>query len=162
MAAAASIRFATRADALAIAEMSRDLVEQGLGWSWTKERVLRSLRHPDTNAIVALPHGCEAGHVGFAIMKYGDEAAHLLLLAVRPAEARRGIGTAMLRWLEESARVAGIARITLEARAGNAAAGSFYRRLGYSTSQLLPGYYGGRETSVRMIKTLHLESTDAS
>lgn len=139
--------------------MSRDLVEQGLGWSWTRERVLRSLRHPDTNAIVAVR---EAERAGFAIMKYGDEEAHLLLLAVRPAQARCGVGSAMVRWLEGSARVAGIARITLEARAGNAAARSFYRRLGYSASQLLPGYYGGRETSVRMIKTLHLESTDAS
>jgi hypothetical protein len=36
-----SIRFATRADALAIAEMSRDLIEHGLEWSWTKERVRR-------------------------------------------------------------------------------------------------------------------------
>ena len=29
-----------------MAEMSRDLIEHGLGWSWTRERVLRSLRHP--------------------------------------------------------------------------------------------------------------------
>ena len=69
-----AIRFATRADALAVAEMSRDLIETGLGWSWTKERVMRSLRHPDTNAIVAV----RAAHrVGFGIMKYGEEEAHL-------------------------------------------------------------------------------------
>ena len=49
-----SIRFANRSDALAIAEMSRDLIEKGLGWSWTKERVTRCLRHPDTNVVVAI------------------------------------------------------------------------------------------------------------
>ena len=38
---AASIRFATRADALGIAEMSRDFIEHGLGWSWTRERILQ-------------------------------------------------------------------------------------------------------------------------
>jgi hypothetical protein len=76
---AASIRFATRADALVIAEMSRDYIEYGLGWSWTRERILRSLRHRDTNAIVAVR---EADRAGFAIMKYGDDEAHLLLLAV--------------------------------------------------------------------------------
>jgi len=154
-----TIRFATRADALAIAEMSRDLVEHGLGWSWTQSRVLRCLRHPDTNAIVAVH---QAERAGFALMKYGEEEAHLLLLAVRPAHARCGIGSAMVEWLEGSARVAGIARVTLEARAGNAAARSFYRRLGYSAAQLLPGYYGGSETSVRMVKKLQRESTGAA
>ena len=59
------IRFATRADALAIAEMSRDLIEVGLGWNWTRPRVLRSLRHPDTNVIVAI---CDAYRAGFAII----------------------------------------------------------------------------------------------
>jgi ribosomal-protein-alanine N-acetyltransferase len=154
-----TIRFATRADALPIAEMSRDLIEYGLGWSWRRERVLRSLRHPDTNAIVAVH---EAERVGFAIMKYGDEEAHLLLLAVRPAHARGGIGRALLGWLERSALVAGIGRVTLEARASNAAARAFYRQLGYAQSQVLPGYYGGKETSVRMVKALGFERTGAA
>ena len=159
MGPAATVRFATRADALAIAEMSRDLIEVGLGWSWTKERVMRCLRHPDTNAIVAVR---EADRAGFAIMKYGDEEAHLVLLAVTPEHGRRGVGSAMVDWLEASARIAGIARITLEARAGNAAARSFYEQLGYTSTQLLPGYYIGRETSVRMVKHLHLERTGAA
>ena len=159
MGPAATVRFATRADALAIAEMSRDLIEVGLGWSWTKERVMRCLRHPDTNAIVAVR---ETDRAGFAIMKYGDEEAHLVLLAVTPEHGRRGVGSAMVDWLEASARIAGIARITLEARAGNAAARSFYEQLGYTSTQLLPGYYIGRETSVRMVKHLHLERTGAA
>jgi len=85
----ASIRFATRADALCIAEMSRDYIEYGLGWNWTRDRILRSLRHHDTNAIVAIR---EADRAGFAIMKYGDEEAHLLLLAIKPSHRRRGVG----------------------------------------------------------------------
>jgi ribosomal protein S18 acetylase RimI-like enzyme len=146
-----SIRFATRADALTMAEMSRDLIEHGLGWSWTRERVLRSLRHPDTNAIVAVR---EAERAGFGIMKYGDDEAHLLLLAVRPGHARHGVGRTLVGWLEASARVAGVVRISLEARFGNTAARAFYARLGYAQTQLLPGYYGGREASVRMSKEL--------
>ncbi len=149
--ATASIRLATRADALPIAEMARDLIEQGLGWSWTRERVLRSLRHPDTNAIVAVRDGAR---VGFGIMKYGDEDAHLLLLAVLPAAARRGVGRAMVGWLEASAHVAGTRRITLEARMRNAAARAFYLRLGYGPREVLPGYYSGREAGVRMVKEL--------
>lgn len=154
----ASIRFATRADALGIAEMSRDYIEHGLGWSWTRERILRNLRHRDTNAIVAVR---EADRAGFALMKYGDEEAHLLLLAVKPAHRRHGVGSALVEWLERSAQVAGIGRVTLEARATNEAARAFYRRLGYSQEQVLPGYYGGRETSVRMIKALGMSRSGA-
>ena len=149
-----SIRFATRADAAVIAGMSRDLIERGLGWSWTRERVLRSLRHPDTNAVVAVR---DAERAGFGIMRYGEDEAHLLLLAVQPRCARRGVGSAIVEWLERSARVAGIARISLEARFGNVAARNFYARLGYAQTQLLPGYYGGREASVRMRKELGSE-----
>lgn len=139
--------------------MSRDLIEHGLGWSWTRERILRSLRQRDTNAIVAVH---EADRVGFGIMKYGDEEAHLLLLAVKPARRRCGVGSALVDWLERSARVAGVGRVTLEARASNTAARSFYGRLGYAQAQLLPGYYGGRETSIRMVKALALVPTGAA
>ena len=153
-----SIRFATRADALAIAEMSRDLIEHGLEWSWTKERVRRCLRHPDTNVVVAMRKDDRAG---FGIMKYGDDEAHLLLLAVEPEHRRFGVGSAMVVWLERCAEVAGIGRISLEARASNEAARAFYRRHGYAQAQLLPGYYGGRETSVRMVKDFGLSRTGA-
>ena len=138
--------------------MSRDFIEHGLGWSWTRERILRSLRHRDTNAIVAVR---EADRAGFGIMKYGDDEAHLLLLAVKPSHRRCGVGSAMVEWLERSAEVAGVGRITLEARASNDAARAFYGRHGYAQAQLLPGYYGGRETSVRMVKDFGLSRTGA-
>ena len=38
---------------------------------------------------------------------------------------------------------------------------AFYFRLGYAQAQLLPGYYGGRETSVRMVKDFSLSRTGA-
>ena len=155
---AASIRFATRADALGIAEMSRDFIEHGLGWSWTRERILRSLRHRDTNAIVAVR---EADRAGFGIMKYGDEEAHLLLLAVKPSHRRCGVGQ----------RDAGVARALGRGRRRRPhhARGArqqrrrarFYRHHGYAQAQLLPGYYGGRETSVRMVKDFGLSRRDA-
>ena len=149
-----AIGFARRADALAIAEMSRDLIEHGLGWSWTPERVRRTIGQLDANAIVART-GPEADRpVGFALMRYGDTDAHLLLLAVRPSVGRRGVGAALVGWLEATARVAGLERIVLETRSSNGAARSFYRRLGFETGQVVPGYYGGRETSVRMVKAL--------
>ena len=152
------ITLAAVADVLPIAQLSRDTIEQGLSWSWTPRRVMRSLKDNATNVVVARAVG-QLG--GFAIMKYGDEEAHLLLLAVKPSHRRCGVASEMLAWLERSAEVAGVGRITLEARASNDAARAFYLRHGYAQAQLLPGYYGGRETSVRMVKSFGLSRTGA-
>ena len=154
MIATPTIQPALPSDAANIAEMSRDLIEQGLGWSWRAHRVLRCMADAETNVVVAL----EAGRrVGFAIMKYHDDEAHLLLLAVEPAWARRGVGRAMMGWLEQSALTAGIGQVYLEARITNAAARAFYKRLGYREVDLVQRYYKGREASVRLAKDLWLE-----
>ena len=154
------LRLASRHDALPIARMSRDLIERGLGWSWTPLRVARSIAAADTNVIVAAqPDGRP---VAFGIMKYGDEEAHLLLLAVEPSHSRHGLGAALVRWLEDSARTAGVGPVYVEARATNAVARAFYRRLGYGEIQRLPGYYGGIEASVRMAKDLWVEAASSA
>ncbi len=147
-----TLRLAAHADASAIASLSRDRIESGLGWSWTGPRVLRSIRDPQTNVIVAQrAHG---RILGFGMMKYHDDDAHLLLLAVRADSGRCGVGSALVAWLERTARVAGIGQIRLEARITNAAARSFYAGLGYRETQTLDGYYQGREACVRLAKDL--------
>ena len=148
-----NLQLATQADALEIARMSRDLIEQGLGWSWTPRRVLRSVVDPQTNVVVALK---VSNLLGFGIMKYHEEEAHLLLLAVHPAVARRGVGSTLLAWLEKAAITAGVGQVYLEVRASNAAARAFYRRAGYAEIQHLPGYYQGQEPAVRLAKDLWL------
>ncbi len=148
------IRLARRGEASFIAAMSRDLIEQGLGWSWTTGRVARAVADADTNVVVAELAG---QRTGFGIMGYRDDDAHLLLLAVQPLYRRRGVGGTLVGWLEQAALVAGIGQVILEARAGNAGARAFYRRLGYTEVQQLPGYYRGREASIRLAKDLWLE-----
>ncbi|HKJ09159.1 MAG TPA: GNAT family N-acetyltransferase [Gammaproteobacteria bacterium] len=153
------LRLGTLADAAEIGAMSRDLVETGLGWSWTVERVARSIRHADTTVLVA-EDGIRIA--GFAIMYFGFEEARLNLLAVRPAYRRLGLGRRLLRWLEASALVAGVAVVYLEARAGNCGAQAFYGRLGYRTVAQLPGYYRGLEAGVRMARDLWCASPSGS
>lgn len=146
-----SIELAESADARVIADLSRDVIEQGLGWSWTAPRVLKALRDDATNVIVARQYGEVAG---FAMMKYGDDSAHIVLLAVNAAHRRCGIGTALLRWLETTARTAGINAIRLEARANNHEARSFYQRLGFNEIGVRVSYYRGVEDAVRFEKDL--------
>ncbi len=148
------ISLAQGADALAISELSRDAVEYDLSWRWTRERVLRNMRNASTNAVVARRGD---NLLGFAIMKYGDDEAHIVLFAVQVAQRRSGLGTALLSWLEATARIAGIRTIRLEARSGNQAARSFYRRHGFAEESFAPGYYEGVEDAVRMVKGLGAE-----
>jgi ribosomal protein S18 acetylase RimI-like enzyme len=145
------IRLALPTDAAVIAEMSRRYIEHGLGWAWTEARVLRSIRDRATNVAVTGRYGFPSA---FGIMKYADETAHLCLLAVEPAQRRKGTGAALLRWLETVACTAGISRIAVEARADNETALAFYRQQGYFAKACIRGYYQGVEDGVRLEKAL--------
>jgi ribosomal protein S18 acetylase RimI-like enzyme len=152
-----TIRLARSKDADIIAAMSRDYVEHGHGWRYTAPRILRCIANRSMNVAVAEPAGSgrSAGALlGFAIMEYSDTNAHLTLLAVTPHHRRRGIGTALVQWLEGSAATAGIQWIRLEARAANLAAREMYSDLGYQETGLVRGYYSGRESAVRLAKNL--------
>lgn len=134
-----------------MALMSRDLIEAGLAWRYSPQRVAALIAESETTAVVA----CEGGQLlGFAVMQFGDERAHISLLCVLPAQQRRGIARRLLAWLHESAAVAGMASIHLELRADNEAARLFYRALGFSETMLVPGYYEGRYAARRMVRLL--------
>jgi ribosomal-protein-alanine N-acetyltransferase len=135
-----SLQLANQSDAPDIASMSRDFIEYGLPWRWTAKRVIASIRAPNVNVLVAR---LDRRIVGFAIMRYGDDDAHLDLLAVAPQYRRQGVARQLLEWLEKCASVAGTFRIALEVRAGNHGAQHFYQRMGYRTIAQLPGYYQG-------------------
>ena len=91
---------------------------------------------------------------GFAIMKFLDDDAHLLLLAVQPKARKSGIGRALVDWLERSCRTAGIQRVRLEVRVSNDAARRFYESLGYQFVSQVGAYYDKREAATIMVKRL--------
>lgn len=145
------ITLALAADAMAIAELSRDAIEYGLSWRWTPRRVARSIRDSASNVVVARKGQAFAG---FSIMKYEEEEAHLVLMAVAPAHRRQGVATAMWQWLELTVRTAGISSVLVESRARNEAALTFYRHLGFEDAGLYPGYYEGVEDARRLVKDM--------
>jgi ribosomal-protein-alanine N-acetyltransferase len=160
---------ARRTDLARIAALSRDAIETGLIPAWTEPRLQRMLRHRETMVLVArgkaAARGATAGQAaadrfaGFGIMVYGDTRAHLNLLGVEPAFQRRGVGRRILRWLERSALEAGTFDITLEVRAANHAAQSFYLALGYEPTGRLVRYYQGVEDAIRMRRDLRVPGT---
>jgi ribosomal-protein-alanine acetyltransferase len=145
------ISLALPSDAVSIAALSRRTIEQGLDWRWTPHRVMNSMADADTNVVVAR-QGSDM--LGFAIMSYGEDDAHVQLFATQPRCRRQGVGSALLAWLEATARVAGIGKLYLEARSDNAGARAFYRHHGFELAGQRSGYYQGVEDAVRMVKTL--------
>jgi [ribosomal protein S18]-alanine N-acetyltransferase len=158
-------------EAVELARMSRDMIEQGLGWRWQAAEIRRLINDPDTVVLCARqrplhdadrPARTEAGNAliaGFGVMHYEFARAHLMLLAVHPDMRRRGIGAHLLHWLERTAMTAGVERIGLEVRALNAGARQFYRDQGYEEREYLPRYYSGLESALRMERRLRRPPT---
>jgi ribosomal-protein-alanine N-acetyltransferase len=145
-------------DAERLAAMSRALVETGLKPAWGAARIRWHVRDAESVVLTArLPTKV----AGFAIMRYGEDVAHLNLLAVDPAHRRRGIARALVRWLEETALTAGTFIIGLELRAGNEAARNLYRALGYRELGQIPGYYQGVEAAIRMARDVRARRESA-
>jgi [ribosomal protein S18]-alanine N-acetyltransferase len=138
-----AIRLALMADASAIATMSRLYIEQGLGWSWNVPRIEAAIRCDSINVAAIREYG---DLIGFGIMQYGDQTAHLALLS----------------WLEKCADTAGIARIAVEARSDNPAAIAFYEKQNYTRVGSVPGYYRGLIDAIKFEKNLWVTSDNGS
>jgi len=147
----ATLGLARRADAREIAEMSRDLIEYGLTWSWTPARVQHFISGSESSVVVARR---ERHIAAFAVMHFGDDIAHLNLLAVAQEHRRQGLGRRLMSWLTATAIEAGVFRINLELRTCNDGARLFYERLGFGQRGVVQGYYQGREAALRMSRDL--------
>ena len=153
-----SLQPARIADARRLAVMSQQYVEAGLRPAWSASRITWHMRHPES---IVLTARCGGSTAGFAIMRYGDDVAHLNLLAVDPAHRRRGVARKIMMWLEETALTAGTFIIGLELRATNEAALAFYATLGYRELGRVSGYYQGIESAIRMARDVRT-SRDAA
>lgn len=142
-------------DAPAIANMSRLLIEPGLPWRWTPRRVAAHMKERENLVVVARE---ERMLVGFAMAQFGTDAVHLTLIGVAADRRRSGIGRKLLAWVEDSAKIAGIFRMSLEVRAGNSDARRFYARLGYKETGRVNGYYSGVEDAIRLTRDLRVVS----
>ena len=151
MLALPSIRLAAPRDAHAIAALSRDAIEHGLGWSYTPDRILAAI-HSRTTNVAVIP--ADSGLVAAGIMDYGDTTAHLVLLGVQRAHRRRGLGRHLLAWLEACALTAGLRAIHVEVRDDNPNALAFYQAQGYCFRDRVTNYYRGVLDAVRLAKPL--------
>jgi ribosomal-protein-alanine N-acetyltransferase len=100
----------------------------------------------------------EGGHVvGFGIVAFEKNQAHITNMCVARGYRRRGLGRRMLLHLLGVARRRHCPRVWLEVRATNRPAILLYRKLGFRTRTLCRGYYparGGRQNGLIMARPI--------
>ena len=110
------------------------------GEAWTRGQCLGVLAMPGVRLTLAT---LDDEPAGFALVRTVLDEAELLLLAVTPAQRRRGVATALLRTAIADARAEGATRLHLEVRAGNDAV-RLYLAHGFDRVGIRRGYYRGR------------------
>ena len=109
------------------------------GEAWTRSQCAGILPMHGVSLTLAEQGGVA---VGFSLVRAVADEAELLLLAVDPAEQRRGIGQALLDDFIAGALAGGGHRLHLEVRDGNPAA-ELYRTSGFSPAGRRRNYYHG-------------------
>ena len=93
--------------------------------------------------------------VGFACFLAVHETADLQLVAVDPAQRRKGVARALLAHGCEQLKKQGVGRVLLEARSGNKGALGLYESLGFTPLALRRGMYQNpAEDGILMAKLL--------
>lgn len=113
------------------------------GEAWTRGQLRDSLAMPSTFLLLADSSArlvSQGPVAGFVLSRQALDEEELLLLAVRPEERGRGLGTALVELYFAAAARRGSRRIFLEMRSNNPA-NSLYRRCGFEPIGVRPRYY---------------------
>jgi ribosomal-protein-alanine N-acetyltransferase len=117
---------------------------------WSENGFLSSLQSKDTLYLVVRETGKLIGYCGF--LQSFDEA-DITNVAVSPDYRGRGVGFAMLSELMTRGRARGIARYTLEVRAGNASAIYLYEKLGFHSVGIRKNFYDNPQEDAQIMWT---------
>jgi ribosomal-protein-alanine N-acetyltransferase len=96
----------------------------------------------------------EGGVLGFIMGYTSGRGGAVYTLDVHPRYRRKGVGSSLIKALEEQLRALGANAIRLEAALENPDAMNLYRKAGYRERELVRNYYGWGKDAVRMWKHL--------
>jgi ribosomal protein S18 acetylase RimI-like enzyme len=117
----------------------------------------RSLRYLLTRAHAAVWVAQRGGAiVAYAALLFrrGARSARLYSIAVDPEARGAGAARALLTAAEEEALARGCRRLRAEARKSNTASRQLFAAAGYREMAVLPAYYPGGESGIRLQKDL--------
>ena len=129
--------------------------------NYTREFYLDLYRGFPEGFLVAEVDGQVVGYI-MCRLEWGFDVArlramrrgHIVSIAVLQAFRRRGIGEALLQQALAAMRDRACEEAFLEVRVSNEPAIALYRKLGFSISKRLPGYYRDGEDAYEMVKPL--------
>ena len=128
---------------MACEDMARVLEIEAASFPSPWTRVMfeaESAGNPFSRSLVAMPKET-AEIVAYIVYWLMFDEVHFLNLAVETRFRRRGIGGALVKLVLEEGRKHGAARALLEVRESNAAARTFYEKLGFSEASIRKNYY---------------------
>jgi ribosomal-protein-alanine N-acetyltransferase len=109
------------------------------GISYSRPELKSYIHH--RGAITLVASGAEDGKIAGFIVAHGGGTGHIITIDVSSARRREGVGSLLLRAVEERLRAAGSRGVGLEAAVDNLSALSFYQRHGYVVVRTWPRYY---------------------
>jgi [ribosomal protein S18]-alanine N-acetyltransferase len=105
---------------------------------WSAATWREELTRDDRCYLAALEDGRVVGYAGCSL---GAGEANVLTVAVAPDAQRRGHGGRLVAALLAEVTARGIDAVTLEVRASASSAQRLYRRAGFASAGVRPGYY---------------------
>ncbi|MBU2513414.1 ribosomal protein S18-alanine N-acetyltransferase [bacterium] len=149
------IDIARERDIERIGVLSKKLIEVGLlNWVWNPQKVAEQIHNQDSLVLVARE---EQELIAFVITEFKKNTANLVLLGVSSNYQRLGIGSRLVKILEQSAAALSLTSIKLEVRSENRSARTFYKKLGYKEVRVIRGYYSNHEDAIQMTHRLSYE-----
>jgi len=149
------IRPAEEEDGPAIAALERAAFGSD---AWSDALVSEGLGGQVPGALYLVATGSSRGSseivVGYAAASLFADVSELQRIAVESTERRTGVASALLRRIEEEARLRYSERLLLEVREDNAAACAFYAARGFRELDRRPRYYADGTTAVVLAKEL--------
>src|SRR6266446_9491173 len=108
--------------------------------------------NPDTFLVLTLNNEI----VAYGVVDHWEDHDHLISIAVRPDNRRKGFGETLLMELEK--RLSKERPLKLEVRQSNLAAIQLYSKRGFTKTGVAEGYYGDGEDAIIMEKGLVKET----
>lgn len=146
------VRRAERADLEALYEIELECFREE---AFPRYYIASFLDDPDFITLVITVGGEVVGYVVAKVDVFmGKRMGHIYSIAVKQAYRRMGLGSRLLRTVEEALRERGAKVCYLEAREDNIAAINFYHKHGYRVFEVLKDYYGDGKDGIRFMKIL--------
>lgn len=124
------------------------------GISYSRRTLKWFLALPGAECLVAKSTETPPEILGFIIAEHEGAGGHIITIDVAESARRGGVGSALLREIEQRLAARGVLRVELETATTNEAGVAFWQRHGYRAHGVIPRYYLGRLDAYAMSKKL--------